>query len=172
MAKFESHIQTYLSGILGGFFLGMLLIHPLSMIFQGAIHPDLSLDYWRILKAFNPHHAPMALFFGLLGVITGILVTRLQLSLIRAKRRLTALESILPICSYCRKIRDDSGTAPGCGDWMTFEQYLARKTSTYLSHGICSECYPKVLAEIDAVSEMEDTPLAKNPHRIGHPSKV
>ena len=172
MAKLELDLQTYLRGILGGFFLGILLIHPISMTFQGAIHPDLSLDYWRILKAFNPHHAPMALFFGLLGVIAGILITRLQLSLILAKRRLTALESILPICSYCRKIRDDSGKAPGCGDWMTFEQYLARKTDAHLSHGICGECYPKVLAEIDAISETEDPVIAKDSGRSPHPSKA
>jgi len=142
------------------------------MIFQGAIHPALSLDYWRILNAFNPHHAPMALFFGLLGALAGGLSTRLQLRLIREKRRVSALESILPVCSYCRKIRDDSGKAPGNGEWVTFEQYLIRKTDTNLSHGICGECYPKVLAELDALSDTDIPAPAGAPGPNSQPTQA
>jgi|GEM_PF-1689993 len=140
--------RSYLVGAVGGLFIGLELIHPLSMVFQGAVHPALSIDYSRILKAFNPHHIPMAIFFAVLGGATGILIIRFQQTLALERQRVEALVSILPICSYCRKIRDDSGKPAGTGDWLTLEEYFAQKTDMDLSHGICSDCYQKVLAEI------------------------
>ena len=45
-----------------------------------------------------------------------------------------ALQAILPICSYCRKIRDDKDY------WHTVESYLSAHTRTRFSHGICPDC--------------------------------
>jgi PAS domain S-box-containing protein len=45
-----------------------------------------------------------------------------------------SLQDILPICSYCRKIRDDENY------WHTVEDYFARHTTTRFSHGICPSC--------------------------------
>jgi PAS domain S-box-containing protein len=45
-----------------------------------------------------------------------------------------ALQEILPICSYCRKIRDDEDF------WHTVESYFQRHTNTRFSHGICPSC--------------------------------
>jgi PAS domain S-box-containing protein len=58
------------------------------------------------------------------------LVAELQAALAEVK----ALRSILPICSYCRKIRDDENY------WHTVEDYLSLHTSTLFSHGICPSC--------------------------------
>jgi PAS domain S-box-containing protein len=58
------------------------------------------------------------------------LVTELQAALAEVK----ALQSILPICSYCRKIRDDENY------WHTVEDYLSLHTTTLFSHGICPSC--------------------------------
>lgn len=44
------------------------------------------------------------------------------------------LQEILPICSYCRKIRDDENY------WHTVEGYFARHTTTRFSHSICPSC--------------------------------
>lgn len=44
------------------------------------------------------------------------------------------LQEILPICSYCRKIRDDENY------WHTVEGYFARHTTTRFSHSICPNC--------------------------------
>jgi CheY-like chemotaxis protein len=44
------------------------------------------------------------------------------------------LEELLPICSYCKKIRDDDNS------WHELDRYVARKTDTSFSHGICGEC--------------------------------
>ena len=45
-----------------------------------------------------------------------------------------SLRQILPICSYCRKVRDDENY------WHTVEGYISRHTSTRFSHGICPDC--------------------------------
>lgn len=58
------------------------------------------------------------------------LVRELQAALAEVK----TLREILPICSYCRKIRDDENY------WHTVEAYVARHTKTRFSHGICPSC--------------------------------
>ncbi len=47
------------------------------------------------------------------------------------------LQGILPICSYCKKIRDDQSY------WRQLESYLAAHSNVRFSHGICPECYEK-----------------------------
>jgi PAS domain S-box-containing protein len=44
------------------------------------------------------------------------------------------LRAILPICSYCRKIRDDEDY------WHNIENYISMHTPTMFSHGICPSC--------------------------------
>jgi PAS domain S-box-containing protein len=44
------------------------------------------------------------------------------------------LQTILPICSYCKKIRDDQDY------WLTVESYISRHTASRFSHGICPTC--------------------------------
>jgi DNA-binding response OmpR family regulator len=53
------------------------------------------------------------------------------------------LEGLLPICSYCKKIREGDST------WVQIEQYINERTDASFSHGICPECYEtRVKAEI------------------------
>jgi PAS domain S-box-containing protein len=58
------------------------------------------------------------------------LVQQLQAALAEVK----TLRAILPICSYCRKIRDDADS------WDTIERYISRHTSSIFSHSICPDC--------------------------------
>ncbi|HEX6059365.1 MAG TPA: hypothetical protein VFZ11_10155, partial [Gemmatimonadaceae bacterium] len=50
-----------------------------------------------------------------------------------------ALRGILPICSYCRKIRDDENY------WMSVESYISTHTNTQFSHGICPGCMASIV---------------------------
>ncbi len=50
------------------------------------------------------------------------------------------LEGLLPICSYCKKIRDDHNY------WQDVEFYIASRTAARFSHGICPECMQNVVA--------------------------
>lgn len=47
------------------------------------------------------------------------------------------LRDIVPICSYCKKIRDDDGY------WKSVEEYFTRYTKSEFSHGICPDCRDK-----------------------------
>lgn len=62
-----------------------------------------------------------------------------------ALRKIKIYEKFLPICAYCKKIRDDSGKEPGTGRWLEIEEYLCQKSGTDLSHGCCPECLEKQL---------------------------
>ncbi|MHB8987729.1 MAG: hypothetical protein CVU58_01730 [Deltaproteobacteria bacterium HGW-Deltaproteobacteria-16] len=62
--------------------------------------------------------------------------------LVRARTmELKNLQSLLPICSYCRKIRDDKNA------WHELETYLHQHTDIIFTHGICPHCYEKAIAE-------------------------
>ena len=65
-----------------------------------------------------------------------------------AFQKLQLYENILPICMYCKNIRDDSGTAPGKGKWMRMDLYLHKKTGTDISHGICPDCQERARKEM------------------------
>jgi len=45
-----------------------------------------------------------------------------------------ALSGLLPICSHCKKIRDDHGS------WKQIETYITERSNLFFSHGICPEC--------------------------------
>ena len=49
------------------------------------------------------------------------------------------LQGLLPMCSYCKKIRDDQNY------WSEVETYLTRHTDARFSHGICPECFKRVV---------------------------
>jgi PAS domain S-box-containing protein len=60
---------------------------------------------------------------------------RMLLELQTALAEVKSLQEILPICSYCKKIRDDENY------WQTVEGYISTHTGATFSHGICPTCY-------------------------------
>jgi len=52
------------------------------------------------------------------------------------------LSGLLPICSSCKKIRDDSGY------WNSVEHYFSRHMDAGFTHGICPECYDSLYPEL------------------------
>ncbi|PYK97703.1 MAG: response regulator [Verrucomicrobia bacterium] len=62
-------------------------------------------------------------------------VTELEKALSEVKQ----LRGILPICAYCKKIRDDRNY------WEQVEDYFARHTEAKFSHSFCPDCYDKII---------------------------
>ena len=60
-------------------------------------------------------------------------VSKLEAALSAVKQ----LEGILPICSACKKIREEDST------WMVLEEYISARSGARFSHGLCPECLPK-----------------------------
>ena len=52
------------------------------------------------------------------------------------------LRQILPMCMYCKSIRDDENY------WHTVEAYISNHTKAQLSHGVCPKCYQNFKAEL------------------------
>ena len=83
-------------------------------------------------------------------VQVGVRVLTLQKSLAERVDELQAalsnvkqLRGLLPICSYCKRIRGDDQY------WQQLEGYIAEHSDAQFSHGICPTCYAAVSAELD-----------------------
>jgi PAS domain S-box-containing protein len=64
------------------------------------------------------------------------LVAELKAALAEVK----TLQDFLPICSYCKSIRDDENY------WHAVESYISQHTATQFSHGICPSCFTQIVA--------------------------
>jgi len=87
-------------------------------------------------------------------VQVGVRVLTLQKSLAERVDELQAalsnvkqLRGLLPICSYCKRIRGDDQY------WQQLEGYIAEHSDAQFSHGICPTCYAAVSAELDHGSQ-------------------
>ncbi len=145
----KSFFENYWFGIMFGFLFGFVIVHPFSVVFQGLFIAEIQVTVTSLLYAFNPQHFPMAFFFGLLGMSLGILNVYYVRAITRDERHIKLLEGLLPICSYCKKIRDDSGTSQGEGTWEKIEDYIHQKTEQEFTHGICPDCVKEVFPDKD-----------------------
>ncbi len=58
----------------------------------------------------------------------------------RANSLIKHLEGILPICSYCKKIRLKGADPREEKSWVAVEEYITKRTEAQFSHSICPEC--------------------------------
>jgi len=79
--------------------------------------------------------------FSLLSTLLGTSAD--ALATLRRTRQLTsqieALQSLLPVCAWCKKVRNDSGY------WYQIEKYITANSNTKITHGICPDCEDKFL---------------------------
>jgi CheY-like chemotaxis protein len=59
--------------------------------------------------------------------------------ILRYATQVRQLEAFLPICGYCKKIRDDRNY------WQQIERYINARTGTDFSHSVCPDCYRGVV---------------------------
>ncbi len=74
---------------------------------------------------------------------TGAEQEKLIQELQNALKEIKTLRGILPLCSYCKKIRDDKGF------WEQVEVYIQKHSQADFSHGICPECLKKHFPSMD-----------------------
>lgn len=56
-----------------------------------------------------------------------------------ALEQIQQLQTLLPICSYCKSVRDDKNY------WQKLDTYFAKHADVQFSHGICPDCYRNVV---------------------------
>ena len=67
-------------------------------------------------------------------VLFAYLVTRTARQSRELAKRVNLLEGILPICSLCKKIRDERG------NWQQVEIYVSNRSEALFSHSLCPDC--------------------------------
>jgi len=71
-----------------------------------------------------------------------------------ANAHIRTLQGIIPICMYCKKVRNDKDY------WEQVEKYVSERTDALFSHAVCPECYEKYLKpQLDAL-EADDAAKA------------
>ncbi len=110
-------------------------------------HEDLELDEVMILSVYL---VIAGLVFSLrrwresrrLSVSLHQETERLQTTLNEVER----LRGIIPICAWCKKIRDDKGY------WQQVDHYVTEHSEVEFTHGMCPECAARKMAELDKES--------------------
>ncbi len=108
---------------------------------------------------FTDADAEIATVFGELAAIA--LANSRYLDLLNEKNQalehalseIKTLRSILPMCSHCRKVRDNEGV------WERLETYLSDHTDTRFSHGLCPDCLRELYPDdADEIIEQLNSP--------------
>ena len=69
--------------------------------------------------------------------MAAIIIDKIRIRAEKDETLIQNLEGILPICAYCKKIRDDNN------QWHSIEEYIEDRSDAEFSHGICPECFSK-----------------------------
>jgi len=93
---------------------------------------------WRITSSFVLQFGIMTglhllAAFGMVAMI----VDKIQIRAEETEKLVRSLEGLLPICSYCKKIKDEHN------QWQVLELYIENHSKAEFSHGICPECLKK-----------------------------
>ncbi len=97
-------------------------------------------DY--LTKPFDPEELRVRVAVGLRMVEIQAKLASQVVELRQALEHIKALEGILPICSFCKKIRNDQGY------WDQVEEFVSKRSLAKFSHSICPECYEKHYSDI------------------------
>ncbi|MBI1805469.1 MAG: response regulator transcription factor [Ignavibacteria bacterium] len=62
------------------------------------------------------------------------------------RTEISRLNNLLPICAWCRKVRDDKGY------WQELEAYVQREQHLSITHGICQDCAEEVFGHSENLS--------------------
>ena len=99
-------------------------------------------DLTSFLSSSLMQSASIVIYCGLFTFVCfGLCVLnfqRLEHDLLEAKDEVKVLKGILPICSSCKKIRDDQGY------WSQVESYIREHSDATFSHSICPDCLKKL----------------------------
>ena len=112
-----------------------------------------SLIFWGVyLMIFSFLHLQytLSLAFGLLvgfqilsalGMVA-MAIDRIRIRADESEIHVKRLEGLLPICSHCKKIRDENN------QWHALEIFIKERSAAEFSHGICPECLKKYYPDI------------------------
>jgi len=88
----------------------------------------------------TPVNIAESIFESLIILIIGIFCVGVTM---RLMTKIKVLEGLVPICSSCKKIRDQNH------QWQHIETYLESRSDALFTHGICNDCMEKLYGDQD-----------------------
>jgi two-component system, response regulator PdtaR len=133
--------------------------HNIPVIFLTAYSSDsvlqkakISGPFGYLLKPFEERELQITIEMGLYKHKMELERERLVQELQEALAKVKTLSGLLPICSSCKKIRDDTGY------WSAVETYVSKNSEIRFSHGLCPDCAGQLYPGLgdDAVRETKN----------------
>jgi DNA-binding response OmpR family regulator len=104
--------------------------------------------FWYIVKPFRTRDLYISIEFALYRAKMEAERKALDGQLQDAREQVKTLQGLIPVCAWCRKVRNDKGY------WEQLEKFISENTGVSFSHGICPECEGKV-KEKEAADQTE-----------------
>jgi GAF domain-containing protein len=103
-------------------------------------------------------HEPRELNTAQIRALEGIarqVVSQLELRLVSARlaqalEKINLIEELIPICSYCKAIRNDAGY------WSSVEAFIKQHADVAFTHGVCESCIEKHFPEVAEAMRKQD----------------
>jgi hypothetical protein len=147
--------------VIADFFSGPFIQFPITFLIPVALASWYNGRWWGlgfavvlplIRFSFNitvwtvPWTAVEAGFNALIRIVVlssfALIVDRTATQTKLLSKQVKLLEGLLPICSFCKKIRDENN------EWKLVERYIMERTSATFTHGVCPECQQKHYGDI------------------------
>jgi hypothetical protein len=96
---------------------------------------------WKFTESI-PYAVINAIIRILALLLYSHLIYKVASQRIALEKKVNILEGILPICSYCKKIRNEKG------EYEQIEKYVSDRSEASFSHGICSDCAKKMYPDL------------------------
>ena len=100
-----------------------------------------------ITKPFEPHQLSVAIEIGIARHRSDTERMRLARELELERAQVKILRGLLPICSCCKKIRDDAGY------WQSVEGYITTHSEAAFTHSYCPACEREAIVALDRAAE-------------------
>ena len=129
---------------------GIILV--MAVTFLISVRYDIMDKIFRLIHRYEQYELDEIILVGL-SLLIGLFVfslrrlgethslqkeqLRINRELELAMSEIRTLRGIIPICSYCKKIRNEEGL------WQQMEMYVQSHSEATFSHGICEECMKK-----------------------------
>ncbi len=94
-------------------------------------------------------------------VVTQLELQRVSAQLADALEKIRLMEGLIPICSYCKGIRNDGGY------WSTVEKFIDQFSDVEFTHGVCDRCMQQHFPDVAQVLLKEDAEYDMNSESIG-----
>lgn len=139
--RFPQKTQHVHNGLLTAVF-SFQAIWSIFRIIPTVFFDDPIMDY---MQAPAIHGITVVIYFGGNIFITiGLIIMnfqRVEIELLDSMNEIKILRGIIPICSSCKKIRDDKGL------WEQVEIYIREHSDAVFSHSICPDCFKQLYPE-------------------------